>query len=50
MFNLPDGEQLIRLGMKTAPAPNREADLIKSLLDEFIMDLVFVIVSICGSM
>jgi hypothetical protein len=37
MFILPDGEQLIRLGMKTAPAPNTDADLIKSLLDEFMM-------------
>jgi hypothetical protein len=36
----PEGEQLIRLGIKTAPALNTDADLIKSLLVGFMIIII----------
>jgi hypothetical protein len=41
MFKRLDGEQLIRLGIKNAPAESIDADLRKSRLVGFITDLVF---------
>jgi hypothetical protein len=35
IFSRPEGEQLIRFGIKTAPAPSKDADLIKSRLVGF---------------
>jgi hypothetical protein len=39
MFSRPEGEQLIMFGIKTAPAPKSDADLIKSLLDVVMTDI-----------
>jgi hypothetical protein len=43
MFNLSDGELLIRLGIKNAPAVNALADFRKSLLVLFMVGMVLVI-------